>query len=271
MRIESRAPAYDFVMMNRISDASTCRPVPWAAAEDAALYERGRPEYAAELAALLAELLSLHPGSQVVDVAAGTGKLTRVLASTPASVTAVEPQAAMLAELRSRLTNVAAAAGVAEQLPIRSDSVDAVTVGQAFHWFRLAEANHEFRRVLRPGGKLAVVSNRRHDPEPWVRDLWSVLGQYEKLAPSLESNRGWREALEKSGDFCGFDRFELPNEQRFDDLADFDARFTSVSFVILLDEEARTALLRDLHEVVAGIDPLVIPLRTVVEVASPRK
>jgi SAM-dependent methyltransferase len=244
---------------------------PWAEEADAARYERGRPEYPSGLAAVLAEQLSLEPGTRVVDVAAGTGKLTRVLARSAARVTAVELQPAMVGQLRKWVPGVDVVAGRAEYLPVGTGTVDAVTVGQAFHWFRVADASHEFRRILRPGGTLAVISNRRHEPEPWVKDVWSVLGRYEKLAPSSGSNRAWREALERTGDFTGFERFELPNEQRFDGLADFDARFTSVSFVISLDSAARASLLRDLHAVVAGIDPIVIPLRTEVEVARRRR
>jgi len=246
----------------------TPRAAPWSATEDAARYERGRPEYPAALANVLSEQLALRPGSRVVDIAAGTGKLTRVLAGGPGVVTAVEPQPGMLGQLRLALPEVDAVAATAEHLPIPGDSVDAVTVGQAFHWFRLPDAIHEIRRVLRPGGRLAIVSNQRHEAQRWVKDVWAILRQYEKLAPNPGSNRRWRDTLERAGDFSAFDRFEIPNEQRFHGLADFDARFTSVSFVILLDEQSRASLLRDLHAVVAGIDPIVIPLRTVVEVAS---
>jgi ubiquinone/menaquinone biosynthesis C-methylase UbiE len=217
---------------------------------------------------VLTEQLALRSGDRVIDVAAGTGKLTRVLAGGPARVTAVEPQPGMLAQLRQLQPAVEVVGGRAEHLPLRSGSADAVTVGQAFHWFRVNEASHEFHRVLRAGGHLAVVSNQRHEPEQWVKDLWSVLRAYEKRAPDPGSNREWRPALERAGEFTAFDRFEIPNEQRFDSLADLDARFTSVSFVILLDEAARAAMLDELHAVVAGIDPIVIPLRTVVEVAT---
>lgn len=241
---------------------------PWAAAEDAARYERGRPDYPSTLTAVLTEQLALRPGSRVIDIAAGTGKLTRVLTRGHTQVTAIEPQPGMLGQLRMAVPRAEPVAGRAESLPIRSSSVDGVTVGQAFHWFRVVEASHEIHRVLRPGGRLAVISNQRHEPNQWVKDLWSVLGEYEKLAPDPGPVRGWRAALDSTGDFSTFDRFEIPNAQRFTDLADFDARFTSVSFVILLDEATRKSLLADLHAVVAHVDPIVIPLRTVVEVAS---
>jgi SAM-dependent methyltransferase len=241
---------------------------PWGAPEDAARYERGRPDYPRALTAVLTEQLSLRPNNRALDVAAGTGKLTRILARGPARVTAVEPQPGMRAELSRRVPAAGVVAGVAESLPLRTGSVDAITVGQAFHWFSVDIASREFHRVLRPGGRLAVISNQRHEPEPWVKQLWSVLGEYERLAPDPGSNRGWRSTLAATGDFSPLDRLELPNEQRFHSLADFDARFTSVSFVMLLDASARASLVQELHAVVAGIDPIVIPLHTVVEVAT---
>jgi SAM-dependent methyltransferase len=247
---------------------SASRLTPWAAPEDAARYERGRPDYPAALAPVLSEQLSLRAHARVVDVAAGTGKLTRILARSPAQVTAIEPQPGMREELRGRVPAAAVLAGLAEFLPLRSGSVDAITVGQAFHWFSVGAASREFRRVLRPGGRLAVISNQRHEPAPWVKKLWAVLREYERLAPDPGSNREWRSTLARTGDFSPLNRFELPNEQRFHSLADFDARFTSVSFVMLLDQSARASLVRDLHAVVAGIDPIVIPLHTVVEVAT---
>jgi SAM-dependent methyltransferase len=203
-----------------------------------------------------------------MDVAAGTGKLTRILARGPARVTAIEPQPGMREELHRRVPAAAVLAGLAESLPVRTGSMDAITVGQAFHWFSVDDASRDFRRVLRPGGRLAVISNQRHEPEAWVKKLWTVLGEYERLAPDPGSNRDWRSTLAATGDFSPLDRFELPNEQRFHNLADFDARFTSVSFVMLLEPSARASLVRDLHAVVAGIDPIVIPLHTVVEVAT---
>jgi SAM-dependent methyltransferase len=247
---------------------SASRHTPWAEPEDAARYERGRPDYPAALTTVLTEQLSLRRNGRVLDVAAGTGKLTRILARGPARVTAIEPQRGMRRELSRRVPTAAVVAGLAESLPLRTGSMHAITVGQAFHWFAVERASREFRRVLRPGGRLAVISNQRHEPAPWVKKLWAVLGDYERLAPDPGSNREWRSTLAATGDFSPLDRLELPNEQRFDDLADFDARFTSVSFVMLLEPSAQASLVRELHAVVAGIDPIVIPLHTVVEVAT---
>jgi ubiquinone/menaquinone biosynthesis C-methylase UbiE len=242
----------------------------WWADEEGVRYERGRPDYPDAAVELLADHLALRPGSRVVDVAAGTGKLTRLLTRTEAAVTAVEPMPGMRAQLRRQAPAATVVSARAEHLPLVSESIDAVTVAQAFHWFSVPHASRELRRVLRPGGRLALVTNRRHLPEPWLKELWSVLGRYERLAPRPSGTRNWRALLDDAGDFGSFERFELPNEQRFATLDDFDARFASISFVILLGEADRRALLRDLHEAVAGVDPLVVPLRTEIEVAIRR-
>jgi SAM-dependent methyltransferase len=129
-------------------------------ARSADAYERARPGYAPEAVAFLAERLGLGPGRVVVDLAAGTGKLARQLVPSGARVVAVEP----LAEMRSLIpAGIEVLDGTAEAIPLPDASGDAVTVAQAFHWFDAQAALREIERVLRPGGLLALVSNRR-DP-----------------------------------------------------------------------------------------------------------
>jgi ubiquinone/menaquinone biosynthesis C-methylase UbiE len=242
----------------------------WWAEEEGQRYELGRPSYPDAAIEVLVDQLGLKAGSRVADVAAGTGKLTRLLTGTGAEVVAVEPMPGMRSQLRVHAPRARVLAGRAEELPLRSASLDAVTVAQAFHWFDVAQATHELRRVLRPGGRLALVTNKRHTPEEWSKDLWRVLRRYQNLAPRPAAARHWRAMLDEGEDFGTFERFEVHNEQRFDSLQEFDARFASISFVILLGEEDRRCLLRDLHAVVAGVDPLVVPLRTEIEVATRR-
>ena len=144
----------------------------FAAAADA--YERGRPEHSAESVELLARELGFGPGSRVVDLGAGTGKLTRQLVATGADVVAIEPIAEMRAKLAS-LPSVHAMAGTAEDLPLPNHSVDAVLVAQAFHWFDALRAMSEIRRVLKPGGGLGLIWQARDASVPWVARLNEII------------------------------------------------------------------------------------------------
>ncbi|MGI8752975.1 MAG: class I SAM-dependent methyltransferase [Acidimicrobiales bacterium] len=241
----------------------------WAPAAAGETYERGRPDYPHAAADLLAEHLDLGPGSRLADVGAGTGKLTRLLAGIGAGqVLAVEPMAGMRAQIVRRAMGVPVVAAGAEHLPLVTGSLDAVTVAQAFHWFDVPRASAELARVLRPCGRLALVTNRPNHTTTWQTDLWSTLRRYETLAPRPASTRGWRQALDDTGHFGTFERLELPHRQVFATQDEFDARFGSISHVLLLDPGTRQALFDELHTIVADEDPVVIALSTVIEIAS---
>ena len=132
----------------------------------AGAYEAARPGWPAEAVEIAARRLGLERDASVLDLAAGTGKLTRRLAGRFASVTAVEPLAGMRAVLEDAIPFVRALAGTAEAIPLPDDSVDAVFVAEAFHWFDAQLAVAEMARVLRPGGGVAVLYNRRD----WASD-----------------------------------------------------------------------------------------------------
>jgi SAM-dependent methyltransferase len=151
----------------------------------AATYERGRPSYPADAVDVLVRELGIGPGRDVLDLAAGTGKLTRLLVPTGARLVAVEPVAAMADQLRTAVPDVEVRHGTAEAIPLPDGSVDAVVVGQAFHWFDAAIALAEIARVLRAGGGLGLIWNERDSSVPWVgrlsrlirwdeRDRWNV-------------------------------------------------------------------------------------------------
>jgi SAM-dependent methyltransferase len=143
-----------------------------AFAEVAGAYERARPTYPEEA---VRWLLGDEP-CDVLDLGAGTGKLTRVLAALGHRVTAVEPLAAMRAELEAAVPGVVVVSGNAESLPLEDASVDAVACAQSFHWFDHAVALPEIARVLRPGGRLALVWNSRDDRVEWVAQLSDIIG-----------------------------------------------------------------------------------------------
>jgi SAM-dependent methyltransferase len=138
----------------------------------AGAYQRARPSYPA---AAVRWVLEAAPGRRVVDLAAGTGKLTEVLVGAGADVVAVEPLANMRAELERALPSVRALDGAAERIPLPDGSADAVFVGQAFHWFDEGPALAEIARVLVPGGVLGLVWNLRDDRVDWVAELTRVM------------------------------------------------------------------------------------------------
>jgi SAM-dependent methyltransferase len=138
----------------------------------AAAYAEHRPDYAE---AAVRWALEPAPGvPRVLDLAAGTGKLTATLVAIGADVTAVEPDSSMLAELRRLLPGVRSLPGSAEAIPLPDASVDAVVVGQALHWFDMAVAGPEIFRVLAPGGVLAGLWNVDDDRVDWVVGLEQV-------------------------------------------------------------------------------------------------
>ncbi|QYG93972.1 methyltransferase domain-containing protein [Iamia sp. SCSIO 61187] len=146
-------------------------------------YERGRPSYPADAVGLLCRELAIGPGARVLDLAAGTGKLTRLLVPTGAEVVAVEPVAEMRERLRANVPSAMVLDGTAERLPLPDASVDAVTVAQAFHWFDAEAALREIAWVLRPGGGLGLIWNERDTREPWVAELsrlirWDERGEH---------------------------------------------------------------------------------------------
>jgi ubiquinone/menaquinone biosynthesis C-methylase UbiE len=213
------------------------------------VYERARPEYPAEAVAWIVRELDLREGRKVLDLGAGTGKLTRALVQTGARVTAVEPGEAMLGELRRVLPDVEALLGGAEEIPLGDHSVDAVTVGQAFHWFRQDEAVPELHRVLRPGGAVALVWNSRDQTRPLQRRISELI---KSLVPAGRPPVGHSaNALEQSDLFGPVERHTFPFVHRLDadGVAD---RIASVSFVAAAPPDVRAELDRELREAVAA-------------------
>jgi SAM-dependent methyltransferase len=201
------------------------------------LYERARPEYPAEAIAWIAEQLDLRDGRTVLDLGAGTGKLTRQLLETGARAVAVEPGDAMRAELLRAVPEAEALRGSAEDIPLPDNSVDAVTVGQAFHWFRHEEALPEIHRVLRAGGGIALIWSARDQESAFQRDISELIGSLvvpPDRAVAPDSSR----ALMESDLFGPVEerRFRFSQELDADALAE---RIASISFVAAAPAEAR--------------------------------
>lgn len=153
----------------------------------AGAYAENRPDYAH---AAVRWALTLAPGPRVLDLGAGTGKLTATLVGLGAEVVAVEPDPAMLTELRRSLPAVRALSGGAEAIPLPDASVDAVLAGNALHWFDMAVAGPEIARVLAPSGILAGLWNVVDDQVEWVAGLARVSGSA-AIGPR-DTPAGWR-------------------------------------------------------------------------------
>jgi SAM-dependent methyltransferase len=142
----------------------------------AAEYERHRPEYPDEALRWAAAEFGLEPGARVLDVGAGTGKLTRGLVALGFDVVAVEPGAPMLAQLREAVPEAETHEGPAESIPLPAADVDAAFAGQAFHWFDPDRALPELHRVIRPGGGLALLWNWWDERDPLQAELGVLIG-----------------------------------------------------------------------------------------------
>ncbi|WFF05237.1 class I SAM-dependent methyltransferase [Micromonospora sp. WMMD1076] len=182
----------------------------------ATAYGEHRPDYAR---AALRWALEPAPGARLLDLGAGTGKLTATLAELSDDATAVEPDPAMLAELRRTLPDVRALAGSAEAIPLPDASVDTVVAGNAMHWFDMAVAGPEIARVLAPGGVLAGLWNVVDDRVDWVAGLAAVGGSA-AIGPR-DTPASWRATtatmhLPKTGAarFGSPEQAEFPHGQR---------------------------------------------------------
>ena len=209
-------------------------------------YERGRPDYPPEAVEHLVAELGLGEGSRVLDLAAGTGKLSRPLAAAGMRVLAVEP----IAEMRSLIgPPVEAVGGTAEDLPAADGSVDAVTVGQAFHWFDGERALAEIHRVLRPSAGLALIWNRRRHDDDVTAAVEEIIGPHRGHAPHHGTGR-WRDAFDATALFGPLEERNFSNSQEAD--ADLLAmRFGSVSFVASLPDEERQDVIDRLRALAA--------------------
>jgi SAM-dependent methyltransferase len=216
-------------------------------------YERGRPGYPPKAIRWLERRLELGPGRTVVDVGAGTGKLTRSLLESGATVLAVEPVEAMRAVLERAVPEARALDGTAEALPVADGTADAIVVAQAFHWFDGPAALAEFHRVLRPEGRAALIWNRRLREQPLWRAISEITEPYRQGTPAHYRGE-WRESVACTELFTAVDELEVPLEQELDadELVD---RIGSTSFIAALPAGERAGVLsriRDVAEAAGG-------------------
>jgi len=210
----------------------------------AAVYERYRPDWPAATAAWLTGIEDGGPlaeragagGLDVLDLGAGTGKLTRTLVAAGHRVTAVDPSEGMLEQLSGALSQVRTLIGTGEQIPAPNGSFDAVTVAQAWHWMDQPVAAAECARVLRPGGLLALAWHGRAKSVTWVGEL-DELAQAPAPRPGASVRSGWHE-LQLPAEFGEMEAAEFDYEQRLTP-AGLAAQVSSWSYVAANPERER--------------------------------
>lgn len=230
-------------------------------------YERGRPGYPPEVVAAL----GLARGARVADVGAGTGKLTRALASAGFGVVAVEPLAGMRAALASAAPRgVEVLAGTAEALPLADASVDAVTAADAFHWFDVERATPELARVIRPGGALILLTNAlageaARQGAAWAAELIDLLNAVRPEHPAFGGDQ--RDTLPASGLFGPWDERDVAHVHHATRASLVD-HIASISYISQLPDAERTALLARVDALLArhGVEAVDQPLRTTIRV-----
>jgi SAM-dependent methyltransferase len=221
----------------------------------AGVYDQARPDYPPAAV----EWITGADPQRVLDLGAGTGKLTRQLLAAGHDVIAVEPLAEMRATLVAASPGVTALDGAAEAIPVADASVDIVVAGQAYHWFVAERAHPEIARVLRPGGVFGVLWNVRDDTEPWVAALGALL--------SLDDTASSHTAPEVAPYFTQVKAAKFRHVQPLD-LERLLGLVSSRSYVITLPRPEREALLADVaaltrnHPDLAGRTTFTLPYVT---------
>lgn len=210
-------------------------------------YERGRPGYPTAAIDWLARRLGLGPGVTVVDLAAGTGKLTRPLAATGARVVAIEPLAAMRQAIGGAIET---SEGTAEAIPLPKGFADGVTVGQAFHWFDGAAALSEIHRVLRPGGSLALLWNTRRMEDSIHRSIEALIKPYCEQVPR-HGTRAWQGVFRSSELFGPLEEVHFEHEQLLE-ANELEARIGSTSAIAALASPERHQVLERVRALVGS-------------------
>jgi SAM-dependent methyltransferase len=233
-------------------------------ADVADAYERGRPDYPPAVVGALAAELAIPPGAPVADLGAGTGKLTQSLLRAGFDVVAIEPQEALRSVLASKVGAERVQEGTAEAIPLPDESVAAVTVADAFHWFDQVAALKEIRRVLRPGGGLAVLFNVPDwTGASWAGEVGTLMMESRPEHPGFDG-RPWQESVREAPGWSDPREVRVTTNQAasVERLLDF---LASASWVAAMTADERTELLAKIESIVRASEmPPELPVQVVI-------
>lgn len=229
-------------------------------------YQRSRPGYPGDAVSYLVHELGIAEGRDVLELGAGTGKFTELIAFTGARITATEPLAGMREALGKNCPAVTVIDGTAEEIPALDASADAVVAAQAFHWFDGDRALPEIHRVLRPQGRLGLIWNARDEASDWSERLTAIFDRLSGDGPRYRDMR-WRHAFERTDLFgplhhqVAYHVHEVTREAFVD-------RVLSVSYVAGAPVHERERVVVEVNELLdtdselAGREVVLMPYRT---------
>ena len=237
-------------------------------AEVADAYERGRPEYAPAVVGAIAAELRIPTAAPILDLAAGTGKLTRALLGAGLDVVAVEPHGSLREVLAANIGAERVREGLAEAIPLPDGSVAAVTVADAIHWFDQSAALAEIRRVLRPGGGLAVLATVPDwGGASWAHEVGTIMSELRPEHPHFDGPP-WQDAVRAAGGWSEPREIRVTSKQTAQP-ARFVDYLASMSWVADLPEEQRTDTLARIDAIIrAGETPAELPVHVAIGLTS---
>eukprot|EP00834_Sanchytrium_tribonematis_P001817 NODE_47_length_32105_cov_1.240892.p16 type:complete len:249 gc:universal NODE_47_length_32105_cov_1.240892:5197-5943(+) len=223
-------------------------------------YDRGRPDYPADAILHLIHELNITNDMKLVDLAAGTGKFTKILSQhTNASITAIEPIENMRFKFQSHLS-IPILNGTAESIPLPNESIDVVFIAQAFHWFDANKALPEIHRILKPNGKLALIWNKMDLSCHWLFNVQEMINKHNPGVLQY-ANTPWQSYFEASILFSTLN-YKMLSIQHPATLQTVLDRATSISFISNLSNDEQETLKDEISNYLTKIDFQFIPYHT---------
>lgn len=217
--------------------------------EYAQKYENARPNYPESITPWLQQHLQLTPKSQLLDLAAGTGKFTHYLLPITQHITALEPVEEMRNIFKQHYPKIHLVDGVSNKMPLTNGQFDTVVCAQAFHWFSNLETLNEIHRVLKPNGDLILIWNYRDESIEWVQQLSACLSPFEKDTPRFHT-RQWQDVFSQQNKFITMAEQQLSYQHQGSVEQVVTERLLSSSFIRILPKNQQLELRHQIESII---------------------